>query len=399
MSTPDLHALANLISSSSPNIRNFAIAVADVVQPVVAPTPTPTPALTTHGLGALVYGGNRATVIPDSSMYDDLVVSYADEGPVAGRAKRTLSYVSCLSANSGWWSGMDPAVARANGWILRYPDGTEVLNKGYPANVICDPGNIDYARAWADQVITHMAKVASPAVFVDDNVGSPLGLTSQYPAKYPTPDTWRAALTGTFWPTVSLLLHGAGLYIVANCGDFRAGDAASNTLTYDKSWWTAMAPYLDGLHREFFGQVSADGGESYYDDPAVSAWKGNVMQHLALVDIAQMAGKAFFGTYSAKPNDGVSMSYARGLFMAKWNGKDGALIMVQGGYALPGAVNPWSSSWTWDLGVPLAAMTQRADGLITRAFAKGTLVLNPKLTSLSYNGVTYASRSATPVPV
>lgn len=376
-------------------LDKLARARKQIVPPPPAPppviTPPPPSTLTSRGIGSVVYGGARAQIIPDASIYDALVVSYGDEG--TARAKRTLSYVSAVSVNTGWWSGVDVATAKANGLLLKYADGSFCLNRGYPDNFIGDPGSSAYANEWAKQVIAHLNSVGSTSIWMDDLVGTPLGLLSGFPAKYPTITAWEDALVNVFLPTVYTALHAAGIYVAANAGNFQSGNPDSNTGKTDRDWWTRCLPFLDGVDREYFCQISQDGGEMMWDAPSVDAWRGNVIAWLTQIDLVQAAGKDFYGTTIVKVGDTQAMNYARGLYLSKWNGKGGALLISQGGYVPPSGVNPWSTAWTWDLGVPLALSTRNV-GLILRDFTNGKLIVNPTLNAITYNGQSIPARSA-----
>lgn len=99
----DLHALADAISTKSPNIRAFAEAVADVLQP-----PTPPPASSVWA-----WDARTATVSPNSAQLVPRAAIPAQNGAYLAA---TVAYNVALAGTpayfipAGQWSGLDPRV-------------------------------------------------------------------------------------------------------------------------------------------------------------------------------------------------------------------------------------------------------------------------------------------------
>lgn len=341
--TDPLTDAANAISKQSPKIRSFAQLAAQRIeadeaeqareaadlgrtmaalsaltdrvtkleQAPVPPSPPTPPSTGTHvGNGFILfrYGSSwSASPVSGYERYGVVVVGYGNDGdagkltPAVGLGYRTpveLEDVANAQLSTG---GVTLAQARANGWLLKDAAGNELHPNGYPSEWCGNVSLPEYAQACA---ATYNARAQATGVkgFFLDNVvptpwftGTPANLGG-FP--FDTAYLNFLAVVRTACPD---------LYFLANCGPGGA------------SWWTRLAPWVDGLLFETFTGTAAQ---------------------LQTLQAGKAAGKDVYALSFADPASSTARSYAQA-FASVWNQGEGGGF----GLNLDGA-DPWNTNWT-----------------------------------------------------
>ena len=273
-------------------------------------------------------------------------------------------------------------------WVLRDAKGNRIVNANYPYYVVGDIGSPSYRSAWITRVTAQAKKLGFDGVSIDGVLGAFEGETGGVvPAKYPTDKAWANAMAG-FVHAVGPALKAKGLYVAAEV--YASGQGLSNNNgSADGAWWKRVAPSLNALFAEYFEQNPANWKQMFSNTHADSSdnWDG----WLKLVDIAQNAGADFFGLDygTGTSTDARNMTYGKASFLLKWNGKGGVYFWD---YRDNHAHNVWNPNWTTDIGTPLAPMKSAGQGLFSRNYSGGIVVVNPtKKTQAFKLGATYTT--------
>jgi hypothetical protein len=173
-----------------------------------------------------------------------------------------------------WDSGVPYSVALANGWLLKDASGAYMKNTNFPDNYIGDVGNAAYANEWARRVGDFLASVGADGAYLDDVIADIAALSSGYPTKYPDQQSWENAMV-SFVQIMGTSLRNRGFYVLLNAHKWIAGNGASDTGALEAQWWQRLAPYVDGLHNEYFVQNPIDESQMRGDGPAwYDNWSG-----------------------------------------------------------------------------------------------------------------------------
>jgi hypothetical protein len=205
---------------------------------------------------------------------------------------------------------------------------------------------------------------------------------------------WQAAMI-SFVQAVYPALKQAGLLVAAEVFGWNdSGGASNNDGTADAAFWSQIAPYLDALFCEYFEQNPGNLAVSY--NSVDGDWTGNWGGWLNLIDVAQNAGRSFWGLNYATGDaatDARLRVYGKASFLLKWNGtRHGAYFWD------PRPNDPWAADWTMDIGTPSGAMYPVGMGAFRRDYSGGTVVVNPTLGTQAIDlGGTYRAYDGTAV--
>jgi hypothetical protein len=294
----------------------------------------------------------------------------------AGRGKR-LAYksaidlaLSCRSSDS-CLGGVTYREARRHGWVAKDTSGTEIASAHYAGVRLADVGSVTYQKRWLQNVRHFLRRHRTMnGVFIDNVIGSlSIWAKGQVPAKYPTSATWGSAMV-RFIRRVGPALRRDGFYVALNALDYEPGDERSDTGARDAAWWRRLAPSADGLMAEYWQQNPNDLTQLYFDD-AGHSWMGNWSGWERLIDVVQSTHRDFFGLQYAEKRDAARMAYGRASFLLFWHGRGGAYVVSS-----PGAGDPWSSSWTVDVGKPSGRRHRVGVGW-QRRYSRGFVAVNP----------------------
>lgn len=299
--------------------------------------------------------------------YAYVLVSRQDARSAARLPGLSLAYMSGTSIQRAWSTGVTYTEAQANGWLLKDTSGRDVMNVQYGA-FIGDIGNPDYQNRFVENVSRFVRSSGVDGIFLDDVVAHPGVLTrGVFPAKYPTPEAWEAAMV-SFVSAVGRALKAQGHYVLANAIKYVAGDKRSDTGENTATFWRLIAPSLSGLMSEFWLQNPNDVGQLRSNG---SRWNENWDGWQRLMSVAQDAGADFFSLTYGSASDVRAMRYVRGSFLLSWDGHGGAVI-----YRFRDADDPHHPVLTKQLGTPLAPRSERAPGVWQRRYTRGIVIVN-----------------------
>jgi len=227
-------------------------------------------------------------------------------------------------------------------WFLTDTSGARIQFCDYPGLWQMDVGNPSYQRQWLDNVSAEATRLGFDGVVLDDaNESESYHLCGRTMASYPTESSYTQA-TDSFLSNVARGLQGRGLMAIPN---IYLVDWWS---TSGLSLWDRWVSYSSGAIQEYFTKWSRDSTGWFTDDGgAHNDWS----YRQAFLKRTQAAGKVYLGVFSAPADDLHSQRYARASFLADWSGGQSALI-YQPSY--PEAQDPYSTTWTADIGTPLA---------------------------------------------
>lgn len=304
MSTPDLHALANAISNSSPAIKKFAQAVADVVQPATPPS--------THvGNGFILFRyGSSWTASPVSGYerYGVVVVGYGNDSdaakltpPAHGSAYRLCTETWDVANPQPSLGGVSFAQVSNIAHGL-YTDSTGAYLHPQAGVYACDLGNPQVQQLWIANVAARLATEGLHALFMDNCV----------------PSCWFGTPANTYG---GLSFHDGMLSFVKA---LRAGlpntFLLANAGPGGTSWAKEIAPYVDGALYES-AQANVSGAQAFA---------------VALQDAGR---EAFWLGTNTDPASPAAKALATS-FKSVWNGKGGGLGFDYG------QADPWNTNWT-----------------------------------------------------
>ena len=139
-----------------------------------------------------------------------------------------------------------------------------------------------------------------------------------------------------------------------------------------------MAKHLTGVNREHFvryGDICGPFGERFNN----TATNGTppLSSFLNYTNKLQAQGTKFsgvdYGYTSSSSDDLKAMTYGRALFLLSWNGTAGSAYF----FRKCGVNDTALPQWTASLGQPLGGIQTLSNGVMTRKFQGGMVVLNP----------------------
>ena len=357
--------LAMGVSASGATIpRELAgVSVTHVVR--AKPKPATRPAEVLSGTGVIRLGPH----FEQASGYERftyVLVSRSDARKAARLPGTTLAYMSGTSVQREWSTGVTYREALANDWLLKDASGAYVMNVEFGA-FVADIGNPAYQRRFIANTLAFVKRTKIDGLFIDDVTGDPEAMSDVYPAKYPDPAAWEAAMV-SFVQTVGKALKSRGYYVLANAAKWISDDSRSDTAFHTTEFWKRIAPGVSGLMTEYWLQSPLDHGELRV---LGTDWDQYWNQWQRLVSVAQTSGVDFFGLTYGSSKDTRAMRYARASFLLDWDGRGGALL-----YSITDRPDPYHPSWSRQLGKPVARKLERTSGVWQRRYERGMVVVN-----------------------
>jgi len=229
-----------------------------------------------------------------------------------------------------------------------------------------DVGNPGYQAHWLSNVLTDLRSGGWDGVLLDDTDADPgWHLHGRTIARYPTSASWRAA-TRSMLAVVGPALRGSGFLAIPNFSTPWASD-------YDaQATWADWLRFTSGALQEYYSKWGSSSSGWF----AGNDWTfGQRFQTLT-----EQAGKIFLGVTYAPKGDERSMAWARANFLLQDEPANGGALIFQA--TDPEAQDPYSTSWTADVGSPVGARFQVGSAW-RRNFTGGTVVVNPSSSTVT----------------
>lgn len=253
--------------------------------------------------------------------------------------------------------GYCDANAHHPGWFLTDTTGARIEFCDYKGLWQMDVGNPEYQAAWEANVAADLRARGFDGVEVDDtNWTQQYHLCGRTIAKYPGNGDYGAA-TRSFLARVGPALKSKGFLVLPNIA---LPYSSSNYET-----WRDWISFTSGAIQEHFSKWGSGTTQQFGD----ADWKWRQ----GFLPLTQNAGKIFLGITYAPMSDVRSMVYARANFLLDWDGGPSALIFEPSN---PEQQDPYSATWTQDIGSPLAPRSQVGVAW-RRKYSAGTVVVNP----------------------
>jgi putative glycosyl hydrolase-like family 15 (GHL15) protein len=253
------------------------------------------------------------------------------------------------------------------GWFLRDQSGAPIEFCDYRKVWQMDVGSPGYQRRWLSRVATEAKRLEFDGVMLDDaNQSESTHLCGKKLAKYPTTAAYTAA-TGSFLSRVGPALRKRGLLALPNIS------IADWATPNGERIWNEWVSYCSGAVQEFYSKWGNTAAGRLTDDPDSNNDWSDRQAFLAHMD----PRKIFLGVTYAPKADLRSQRYARASFLSDWSGGPSALIFEP---TNPETQDPYASTWTVDIGTPLAER-YKVGVAWRRDFTGGTVIVNPSPTA------------------
>jgi hypothetical protein len=266
-------------------------------------------------------------------------------------------------------------------WFLTDPSGNRLNSSGYPQAWIMDVGSPDYQAKWVSNVLTDLRGGGWDGVFMDDtDADMSWHLNGRTMARYPTAASWRAA-TRSMLASVGPSLRGAGFLAIGNL--YTPWDSS-----YDaQATWSDWLQFVSGAAQEYYTKWGSSSSGWF----SGSDW--TFRQQFQV--LTEQAGKIFLGITYAPHADARSMTYARANFLLFDDPANGGALMFEP--SDPEAEDPYSPTWTQDIGSPAGARFQVGSAW-RRNYSAGTVLVNPTTSAVTVQlGATYLDDGGNPV--
>lgn len=294
--------------------------------------------------------------------------------PIQGQGVKVIAYQDATFAGP---SGGLSVAAMSSGWFARV-GGASAQSSLFPGNYFADPSSVGYQNAWATAVIAE--STGFDGIMLDDvNKNQDLHLDGRvFDAPLDVEATWQAAVT-SFLNGVVPQLRAAGFTIILPNIYMDTYWAADSLAVWDS--WT---------------DICGAGNLEYW-----SKWGTAASWHTGLdfssrtefLRRTQQAGNTFTCiTYGGK-TDTRSQTYARAAFLLDYdpNGTSAQFYEPND----PEAQDPYTTTWTQSLGLPLGPKQGTITTGYWRLFEGGTVRLNPTTGTLTIYGESLATATAT----
>jgi hypothetical protein len=287
----------------------------------------------------------------------------------------SLVYQSGTCVNAKWDAGVPYPVARANGWLVKDASNAFVTNRSFPDCYVADVGNAAYQAEWTRRVGRYLASIGADGVYIDDVLGDIAQVTGTYPTKYPNQASWEDAMA-SFVASVGSALKSRRVYVLVNAHKWIAGHPRTDDGSLEAAWWRRLAPSVSGLHSEYWLQDPTNTSRLRGLGPE---WWNHWDGWQRLVRVAQSNGADFVGYTEGSITNTRAMRYGKASFLLDWDGGGGGFI-----YSATDAADPWNVAWTTDIGRPTAAKVSLGGGAWMRRFQRGTVIVNPTTSTLTF---------------
>jgi hypothetical protein len=258
-------------------------------------------------------------------------------------------------------------------WFLTDPQGRRLNSSGYPGAWMMDVGNPGYQAAWLSNVLADLRAGGWDGVFMDDtNADMSWHLGGRTIARYPTSAAWRAA-TRSMLAKVGPALISAGFLALPNLSTPWAPD-------YDaQATWSDWLRFTSGAAQEYYGKWGTGTSGWFAGDD----WT----YRQRFQELTEQAGKIFLGITYAPRADTRTMTWARANFLLFDQPAYGGALVFE--LTDPEAQDPYSSTWTADVGTPVGARF-KVGRAWRRNFSGGTVLVNPTTSAVTVRlGRTY----------
>jgi hypothetical protein len=338
-----------------------------------------------NGIGALRICTGCVTTGGDLSRYRYVVLNSSD-APLLPALKaanpglkalvyKNLSFTMSYTCSNGvddpyLTAGVGYCDADENhpDWFLTDSAGSRLNSYYFPQAWMMDVGNPGYQARWLSNVLADVRSGGWDGVMLDDT-DADMGwhLHGRTIARYPTSASWRAA-TRSMLATVGPALRNAGFLAIPNLSTPWASD-------YDaQATWSDWLQFTSGAMQEYYSKWGTTSSGWF----AGSDWTFR-QQFQALTE---QAGKIFLGVTYAPQSDERSMTWARANFLLFDEPANGGALIFEA--TDPEAQDPYSASWTADVGTPLGPRFQVGSAW-QRNFSGGTVVVNPTSSTVAVN--------------
>ena len=251
-------------------------------------------------------------------------------------------------------SGVDYATAPASWFLDDSASGRPFTSWGYSWLWAMDIGQPDYQRAWADNVIAEMNREGWDGVFLDD-----ASATIKYHhdpdqvAEYPSDAAYAAAM-GSALAYIGPKIHAAGKLAIPNFAAWVEEPAVYN------GW----LQYVDGAVDEMFVKWSREFGAGYRDE---AQWN----LQLEEAKFAAERDKVFIAYTQGAPGETQAARLGFATVLLATEGKASYAFTPE--YAN----ETWLPEYEYDLGEPVGEESADANGVHSRVFQRGLVVVNP----------------------
>ena len=265
-------------------------------------------------------------------------------------------------------------------WFLADPDGSRLNSYYFPQAWMMDVGSAGYQARWLSNVLDDLRSAPWDGVLLDDtDTSMSWHLHGRTIARYPTDASWRAA-TRSMLAAVGPALRSSGFLAIPNLSAPWASD-------YDaQATWSDWIQLTSGAMQEYYSKWGSSS----------SGWfAGNDWTYRQRFQtLTEQAGKIFLGVTYAPKSDTRSMAWARANFLLFDEPANGGTLIFEA--SDPEAQDPYSASWTADVGSPLGARFQ-VGAAWRRNFTGGTVVVNPTSSTLTVDlGQSYVTTGGSP---
>lgn len=328
----------------------------DAAIQAIMPTPPPPPVAAKSSIGLL----RNAAIDPipaDMSGYQYVILNPTFAPKVAAWAAqypktKFLAYKDpCFAvtySTDNYGNAAVPFLAMQDQWFLKNIAGQKVQSVNYSGNLyFADVGDPSYQDACYTYLKSFLSDWPGYAGFFLDDCAPDMAwhLGGQFYnklAKYPTRNTYRAALRG---------------WLVSVCGRLRA-DGLLTCPNIGAAWdqadvWADWAKICGMAMREHFCR---------WDPPATPFLAADWKLHTDAMRAVVSVGAAFIGLSYGNAAETSAQTYLRATFLL-FHEPGSAFIWGQNG-------DPTWLAWTKDLGAPVAAAVQ-SGSIWTRQFEQG----------------------------
>lgn len=286
------------------------------------------------------------------------------------------------STVGGFASGENISVNHPD-WFLLDASGNRIVFQYYPGVdfYVMDWGNQEWRAYWTSRSIERARALGFDGVYADDLYTRKYGQLDRSLQRYADNASLQSAVRGFLhYAYGQMSASSPRLLLVGNVVDH---------LWYSNLWadWLTVS---DGLMDEQFVHSGLNAATNL---KTVDGWWLN---QLAEIETSERMGKISFFVSHASSTDTKSMRYAFGTYMLAAGSR--ALYYHEVGSQAVYSNPVWDDLWSLDLGSPSGTYVARSDGLYTREFAKGLVVVNPSATAtrtLQLSG--YVSEDGSPV--
>ena len=245
-------------------------------------------------------------------------------------------------------------------WFLTDPGGSRLNSYYFQQAWMMDVGNPGYQARWLSNVLTDLRSGGWDGVMLDDtNADMGWHLHGRTIARYPTSASWRAA-TRSMLATVGPALRNSGFLAIPNLSTPWASD-------YDaQATWSDWLRFTSGAVQEYYSKWGSSSSGWFAGNDWTFRQKFQTL--------TEQAGKIFLGLTYAPKGDERSMAWARANFLLQDEPANGGALIFEA--TDPEAQDPYSASWTADVGSPVGPRFQVGSAW-RRTFTSGTVVVNP----------------------